>query len=134
MEFTENEEHLDFDMIDESFCCGSDKENVVKKSDEYEATIKRKRCLRTTDAQFEKLFAYMQTHDDFSKGKASESQVIAFNTLVSELNVMGPPYRTGEEWRVVWSNRKGNQKRKLPKSANKSFDSIVKNNILKKKL
>lgn len=54
----------------------------------------------------------MRSHDDFSKGKTSESQERDWDNFIEELNACGPPVHTGKEWRKIWSDWKGNQKRK----------------------
>lgn len=114
-------------MVDEG---GSEKESGVYNLTESEKPIEKKKYSRTTDAQFEKLLAYMETHEDFSKGKTSESQAAAWNIVVSELNGMGPPIRTAEEWRIVWSNLKGNRKRKLVQSFKPATKTTLDSNFV----
>lgn len=65
-------------------------------------TLKQNKFVRTTKEQFKKLISYMETHDDFDKGKARIAQQVAWDSFVIELNDIGPPYRTSEDWRIVW--------------------------------
>lgn len=54
----------------------------------------------------------METHMDFTRGKADDSQTIAWEELSAELNQIGPPFHSSIDWRRVWTDFKSNQKRK----------------------
>lgn len=73
---------------------------------------KIKRSSKTTPLQYQKLQEFMQTHMDFTRGKADDSQILAWEELSAELNQIGPPFHSSIDWRRVWTDFKSNQKRK----------------------
>lgn len=80
---------------------------------ESETVQKRKRSSKTTEAQMDKILAFMQSHPDFTKGRSIENEMLTkdWDRLTEDLNNMGPPIHTSNEWRKVWSDSKGNKKR-----------------------
>lgn len=73
---------------------------------------KLKRSSKTTPLQYQKLKEFMQTHMDFTRGKADDSQTLAWEDLSAELNRIGPPFHSSIDWRRVWTDFKSNQKKK----------------------
>lgn len=74
---------------------------------------KRKREHKTNKKQFEALISFFNENADFPKGrtKVSEAVMQAFEALVPRLNSMGPPTKSSEGWRKVWSDYKAQNKR-----------------------
>lgn len=79
----------------------SDKETIVKSS----------RSKKTTESQKEMLFTFMHCRPDFPVGRLKDNEetktiLKEFDGLVTELNAIGPPVHSANEWRKIWSEFK----------------------------
>lgn len=100
--------NTDDDIVDKLFPTLQELSKDDSGCDGFEKSV---RSSRTKAVQFQKLFAFMETHSDFTKGKTTEKQAAEWDTLTKELNSLGPPEYSSKRWRKVWSDHKGNKKR-----------------------
>lgn len=66
---------------------------------------------RGTRAQIQLLSDYMQKHTDLSKCHDIVAKNEAWNSLSVQLNEIGPPIRTADQWRRAWTCIKSQRKR-----------------------
>lgn len=81
-------------------------------TDDNDSRKKIKRSSKTTPLQYQRMQEFMLTHIDFTKGKADDSQLHAWDELSGQLNKIGPPFHSNVDWRRVWTDFKANQKKK----------------------
>lgn len=87
---------------------GFDKQNRAKK-----------RCARTKKDQFELMLSFHNDNNAEVLGTLTYDQ--RWGDLTKQLNAIGPPNYSGNEWKRIWTERKYNKKRKT--SGEGSFDS-----------
>lgn len=91
------------------------------------STESKKRRTKTNPAQFQKLIAYMRCNAaDFNRDNRRLDQATPFRiddiweSITTELNAIGPPFRTNAQWRRAWTVYKSNKRRRKP--GNKEMD------------
>lgn len=89
-------------------------DNIVIVEDsnaEIKVSAKKVRSPKRTDLQLQMLMSFMEKHTDFTQGKADETQLLDWKTLVVELNLVGPPTHSSLGWRKNLTDYKASQKR-----------------------
>lgn len=88
--------------VDES---NSDSNN----DDKFESSAKKTRSTKTTGRQFQKIISFVEDYSKRGKKLCSKE----WNHLTDQLNAIGPPFHTSDEWRKIWTDKGSRSRKKL---------------------
>lgn len=94
-----------YDLIEENYDSSCEDENCDPKS--KNVTKKMKRSSSRTETQLQLLKSNVP-----KKSLSLTDKNIVWQSLSSQLNKMGPPHRTCEQWKKLWSEYKSKEKKR----------------------
>lgn len=97
------------DIIEESYDT-SDSGGCIEANCESAKKGRKKRCPSRTESQIEFLKKFAVHLKSFSEERSAEFKASAWEVLSKQLNDLGPPTHTINEWKKIWSEHKSKSK------------------------